>query len=147
MFVKSSQRNRFHQPRVNFINVLSPRYSYKISVSKITKPNVLTKKNLLNLLSYEKRAHKILMKLTPMWEKPKWASVCRVRPCETRKFSFAIKRLNDYNKTITMERRALQFQVIGNVLFHQCEMMLHSVGYEHTEHRALLKTCFFSLIM
>jgi len=39
-------------------------FSYKILESKITKPNV-TRKKLLNLLSYEKHARKMLMKSTP----------------------------------------------------------------------------------
>jgi len=52
------------RPTVNFINVLYTRFLYKILAPKITKPNVFREK-LLNLLSYEKRAGKLLMKLTP----------------------------------------------------------------------------------
>jgi len=49
---------------INFINVLGTRFLYEILVPKISKPNV-TREKLLNLLSYEKRACKMLMKLTP----------------------------------------------------------------------------------
>jgi len=51
-------------PGVNFINILCTDFSYEILVPKVTKlafgfeilaPNIL----------YEKRAHKMLMKLTP----------------------------------------------------------------------------------
>ncbi len=49
---------------VNFINILCAHFLYKILAPKITKPNVIREK-LLNLLSYEKRARKMLMKLTP----------------------------------------------------------------------------------
>jgi len=40
------------------------RFSYTILAPKISKPNIIREK-LLNLLSYEKRLHKMLMKLTP----------------------------------------------------------------------------------
>jgi len=52
-------------PVVNFINVLQECFLYEILVLKITKPNLFTEK-LLNLLSYENRGRKMLIKLTPV---------------------------------------------------------------------------------
>jgi len=52
---------------VNFINVLRARFSYKILALKITKPKVTRascSKAFSEGLSYEKRACKMLMKLT-----------------------------------------------------------------------------------
>jgi len=53
-----------HCPTVNFINVLRTHFLCEIFAPKITKQNIFREK-LLNLLSYEKRARKTLMKLTP----------------------------------------------------------------------------------
>jgi hypothetical protein len=50
-------------PGVNFINILFPRFLYKILAPKITKPNV-TREKLPKRLAYEKCACKMLMKLT-----------------------------------------------------------------------------------
>jgi len=49
---------------LNFINVLRTHFLYNILAPKITKPNI-TREKLLNLLTYEKCACKMLMKLTP----------------------------------------------------------------------------------
>ncbi len=51
-------------PGVNFINILHARFSYKILVPKITKPNI-TREKRPKRLTYKKCVHKTLMKLTP----------------------------------------------------------------------------------
>jgi hypothetical protein len=53
---------------VNFINVLCTHFSYKILAPKITNLREALSYKILapNMLLYEKRMHKILMKLTPI---------------------------------------------------------------------------------
>jgi len=60
-----------YQIGVNFINILCTHFSYKILAPKMTKPNG-TREKLLNLLLYEKRTHKMLMKLTLGWKYKFW---------------------------------------------------------------------------
>jgi len=57
-------------PAVIFINVLRAHFFVQNFAPKITKLNVIREK-LQNLLSYEKRARKMLMKLTPEEPSPK----------------------------------------------------------------------------
>jgi len=54
-------------PAINFINIIQAHILYKLLAPKIPKPcfGFVTREKLLNLLSYEKRARKMLMKLTP----------------------------------------------------------------------------------
>jgi len=51
-------------PGLNFINILLEHFAPIFCGQKLTKPNV-TREKLLNLLLYEKRSSKMLMKSTP----------------------------------------------------------------------------------
>ncbi len=59
----SRLRTKKGREGLNFINVLFAHFLLKVLAPKITKANV-TREKLLNLLSYEKCAPKMLMKLT-----------------------------------------------------------------------------------
>jgi len=64
LFIFWSIFDEFVYPGGNFINILHAIFLPIFWRQKIEKPNVIREK-LLNSLSYEKRSHKILMKLTP----------------------------------------------------------------------------------